>query len=73
MRQESDLKVNILTKEQLLIDGKTLPESHTCFSEIKIPYFESEEELANNLRVSINYSGVITDTGIYPANDLIST
>ena len=64
MRWETDLQVRILTKEQFLIDGKILPEAHTCFSQIDIPYFETENDLARNLRVSINFSGVITDTGI---------
>lgn len=51
------IKVKILSKE----NEKSLAKSHTCFSTIYLPFFESEEQLSKVLKTSINFSGSITD------------
>lgn len=58
LRWEKDLIVNILNKES----GRRLALAHTCFSSVDIPFFESEEELSKILKMSINFSGLITDS-----------
>ena len=35
--------------------------SSTCSSEATIPFYESEEELANMIRISLKFFGMITD------------
>lgn len=58
LRWESDIEVNILPKE----NTQSLAKSQTCFSRINIPFFESEEQLAKVLKISIENSDVITDS-----------
>ena len=56
-----DLEVNILSKRD-----NSLAKAHTCFSTVDIPFHESEEELAKILRISINFTGLITDSNETP-------
>lgn len=56
-----DLEVNFLSKRD-----NSLAKAHTCFSTVDIPFYESEEELAKILRISINFSGLITDSNETP-------
>lgn len=66
LKWENDLKVTIFSKEKRMKDGKVLPEAHTCFSSVDIPYFESEEELARSIRTAIENGGLITDSNEIP-------
>lgn len=59
VRWKDDIKVVILSKE----NQQTLAKSHTCFSSVDLPFFESEEQLSKVLKTSINFSGLITDGG----------
>lgn len=56
-RWNKDLEVNILSKRD-----NCLAKAHTCISTIDIPFYESEEDLAKILRISINFSGLITNS-----------
>lgn len=58
---QSNLKVNILSKEETQRVKKILPEAQTCFSTVKIFYFENEEQLAKVMRTAILHRGLITD------------
>ena len=58
VRWKEDIKVKILPKE----NEQALAKSHTCFSTVDIPFFESEEQLSKVLKASINFSGLITDS-----------
>ena len=60
-RWNKDLEVNILSKRD-----NCLAKAHTCISTIDIPFYESEEDLAKILRISINFSGLITDSNEIP-------
>ena len=66
LKWENDLKVTIFSKEKRMKDGKVLPEAHTCFSSVDIPYFETEEELARSIRTAIENGGLITDSNEIP-------
>lgn len=58
MKWEKDLRVKIQAKG----NSKTMPIAHTCFSFVEIPFFETEEKLSKLLKISIIYSGLITDS-----------
>lgn len=58
LRWEKDLNVKILSKN----NPNKMAIAHTCFSSVEIPYFESEEQLSKVLKISINFSGLITDS-----------
>ena len=62
LKWDKDLKVNILSREETIKNKQKMAVSHTCFSSVDIPFFESEEEIGRILRASINFSGLITDS-----------
>ncbi|KAK8878322.1 hypothetical protein M9Y10_005088 [Tritrichomonas musculus] len=66
LRWEKDLTVKIYTKEETDRTGDNLAKAHTCFSEVDIPYFENESELAKILRICIRYAGLITESAENP-------
>lgn len=48
---------NRLLKVSILNNRSGLPIAHTCFSEIEIGHFESEEELLRTLQTALDMSG----------------
>lgn len=66
LKWDKDLKVKILSREETIKNKQKMAVSHTCFSSVDIPFFESEEEIGRILRASINFSGLITDSAENP-------
>lgn len=56
------IQVEFLSKKDKEDGGNDMVVAKTCFSKVDIPHFENEQELAKLIRMSIKFSGLITDS-----------
>lgn len=61
LKWEDNISVIILSRERKEKRNENMVTSSTCSSETRIPFFETEEELAKMIKISLKFFGMITD------------
>lgn len=65
LKWDKDLSIDITSREEKEEKGKNMLFSSTCMSKVEIPFFENEDELEKMIRLSLKFSGMISDDGAH--------